>query len=58
MVASRKLTTEEVDALIAGMGEDDAGPAPARTVRAELRSYRSPLGRMTYLCLAITAPCE
>ena len=31
MVASRKLTTEEVDALIAGMGEDDAGPAPARS---------------------------
>lgn len=31
MVASRKLTTEEVDALIAGMGEDDTGPAPARS---------------------------
>ena len=31
MVASRKLTTEEVDALSAGMGEDDAGPAPARS---------------------------
>ena len=31
MVASRKLTTEEVDALIAGMGEDEAGPAPARS---------------------------
>ena len=29
MVASRKLTTEEVDALISGMGDDDAGPSPA-----------------------------
>ena len=31
MVASRKLTTEEVDALISGMGEDETGPAPARS---------------------------